>query len=46
VQLDLFIEFTIERNAPEPRTERSLHVANTFWTPAANFFHVATSAAS
>ena len=46
VQRDFFVELLIERHAPQPRTQRTLHVANTFETPAENFFHVAISAAS
>ena len=46
VQRDLFVELLIERHAPQPRTQGTLHVANTFETPVENFFHVAISAAS
>jgi hypothetical protein len=46
VELDLFVDFPVDRYAPQPRTKGTLHVANTFDTPAENLRHVSTSAAS
>ena len=42
----LLVDLLIERHAPQPRTQRPFHVANTFETPVENFRHVAISAAS
>ena len=47
VQGELLVDLLIDRDAPQPRTQRALHVASsTFETPAANRRHVAISAAS
>ena len=47
VERELFVDFLIDRDAPQPRPKGALHVANrTFETPAENRRQVAISAAS